>query len=58
MSSLKTKIMACATTDELEANVNIFLAKDEVNAKDVKYSTDGYEKPYSAMILYNEKVVQ
>ena len=55
MSNTRIKMFAAVSALELENQVNEFLQKDEVEIKDLQYQTNGYEKPYSAAILYHNK---
>lgn len=55
MSLTRIKIIAAESVDKLERQVNIFLAQDDIELKQLDYQTDGYEKPYSIAILYHEK---
>lgn len=55
MSLTRIKIMAAESVEILERHVNIFLAQDDIELKQLDYQTDGYEKPYSIAILYHEK---
>ena len=55
MSNVRLKIIAAVSPEELEQHTNEFLAQENIDAKQMDYETDGYEKPYSAAIWYHEK---
>lgn len=55
MSNVRLKLIATASPEELENQANNFLAQDDIEVKQLDYQTDGYERPYSAAILYHEK---
>jgi hypothetical protein len=54
MSNVRCKLLAGASPEDLEKQVNDFLSRPGVELKQFDYETDGYEKPYSASILYHE----
>ncbi len=55
MSNLRHELFVGATPEELKGKTNSFLAQPNIELKQFDYETDGYEKPYSASILYHDK---
>jgi len=55
LSNLSHELFVGATPEELKAQTNAFMAQPNIEVKQFDYETNGYEKPYSASILYHDK---
>lgn len=53
MSANRLKLFATSSPEELESEVNEFLAKEGIEAKSVQFETNGLEKPYNAAVVYH-----